>query len=178
MTVGEFWDQQDFSYLVTYPFNRGPKMIALEEAAKTLFRKTRQGLLTAPAAQLPDMREQLRRLKRNNDLGMLALTEGLDAFHITATPVALIEKDTPEASALADLLRTPVVDQTHWMCAPVYRDALAFYDEQNGLVGVLNICFECDRMLTDTGKELEADTATYQALHNYLAQAGHPIVES
>lgn len=62
-------------------------------------------------------------------------------------------------------------------CAPFYRDALVFYNKQDELVRVLNICFECFAMITDAKIGVEADVATYQALRSYLAAAGHPIVE-
>ena len=154
MTTAEFWNKQEFSCLVTYSFNRGAKLIALQEAAKMLFRKARQEPLFAPPAQLPEMRNQLRRLERNNDLEMLDLTPDTSAFHIIASPVALVKRHSSDAQAFSEILRAPIINQLHWMCGPVYRDALAFYDAQDKLVSVLNICFGCDRMLTDMGKEV------------------------
>lgn len=137
MTAAEFWDQQPFSYLVTYSFNRGPKLASLREASKVLFRQTRQNLLTASLEQLPEMRNQLQRLEQNNGLAMLALTPDANAFHITATPIAVIKVGTLQVAAVAESLRIPVVNLFYWMCWPTYRDALAFYNEQNELVSVL-----------------------------------------
>ncbi|MGI4760372.1 MAG: hypothetical protein ACRYF0_06685 [Janthinobacterium lividum] len=176
MTIGEFWKYQAFAYLVTYSFNRGPKLAALTVAAKAWLQLTRKQLLTSPSAQLPEIREKLRLLERTYDLDMLTLTQNKAAFHITASPVASIEKHSADALALATILQVPVVDQMHWLCGPVYRDALAFYDEQDRLLSVLNICFSCDRMVTDTGREIQADSATYSALSSYLTQLGHLIV--
>lgn len=176
MTTGEFWKQQKFSYLVTYSFNRGPKFSALREAAKTRCQLTRKQLLTSPSAQLPALREELRLLERTYDLEAMNLTQGSSAFHITASPVAMIEKNTLATQTLAAILQTPVVNQNDWMCGPVYRDALAFYDEQDRLVSVLNVCFNCEYMMTDTGRAIQADAATYEALSSYLTHLGHPIV--
>jgi hypothetical protein len=176
MTTDEFWRRQEFSYLVTYSFNRGPKLAALRDAAKALFQQTRKKLLTTVSAQLPALREQLRLLEQTYSLDSLTLTQGHAAFHITASPVARIEKDTVVAQKLASILQAPVVNQMHWMCGPIYRDAGAFYDEEHRLVNVLNICFSCDRMVTAAGVEIAADTNTYQALSIYLVQLGHLIV--
>jgi len=176
MTISEFWKQQNFAYLVTYSFNRGPKLAALMVAAKALFLLTRQQLLTAPSAQLPEMRQKLRLLERTYDLGMLTLTQNKVAFHITASPVVRIEKDSAEAFFLAAILQVPVADQIHLMCGPVYRDALAFYDEQDSLLSVLNVCFSCHHMVADTEQEIQADSATYSALSSYLTRLGHLIV--
>lgn len=88
----------------------------------------------------------------------------------------MIEKNTLATQTLAAILQTPVVNQNDWMCGPVYRDALAFYDEQDRLVSVLNVCFNCEYMMTDTGCAIQADAATYEALSSYLTHLGHPIV--
>ena len=176
MTTDEFWEKLEFSYLVTYSFNRGPKLAALQEAAKALSQQTRRKLLTATSAQLPALREHLRLLERTYDLDLLPLTQGGTAFHVTASPVARIENDTDVAQKLAAILQAPVINQMHWMCGPTYRDAITFYDEEHRLVSVLNICFTCDQMVTDTGVEIAADTNAYQALSSYLAQLGHQIV--
>jgi len=178
ITVAEFWKQQDFSYLITYSFNRGPKLDALRKAAKSLFQQTRSALLTASKYQLPALREQLRLLERTHDLDLLTLTQGPAAFHITASPIAKVEKNTLAAQELASLLQVSVSNQLHLMCGPVYRDALAFYDEQDRLLSVLNICFGCDQMVTAGGQKLEADTTTYQVLRTYLLQLGHSIAAS
>ena len=94
-----------------------------------------------------------------------------------ASPVAKIAAETPEAACLAVILAASVSEQDHWMCAPVYRDALAFYDGQDNLCGVLNICFGCDKMITHQQREVTAGTATYQELKQFMTGLGHVISE-
>ncbi|MGI4874047.1 MAG: hypothetical protein ACRYFX_23050 [Janthinobacterium lividum] len=173
MTAGEFWNKQEFSYLVTYSFNRGPKLEAYQQAAQAWFKLIRASLLTAPPAQLSALREQLRLLERTHDLTRLSLTDEAGAFHLTASPVSVISQGTSAAQEIAGLFQLPVVDEPAWMCAPVYRDALAFYDEQDQLLGVLNICFDCEWMVTHTGQRVQADTAAYEGLRACLGRAGH-----
>ncbi|UOQ99933.1 hypothetical protein MUN81_10625 [Hymenobacter sp. 5317J-9] len=177
MTTHEFWQTTPFSYLITYSLNRGAKWEALCMAAKHQFAALRKELLTADAAQLPAMRDNLSSLERNRDLDLLPLTESSGAYHITASPIARIAAESPAAAQLAAILAIPVQQQLHWMCAPVYRDALAFYDSQDNLCAVLNICFGCDRMITHELQEISADTAAYKALKQYLIELGHVIEE-
>ena len=117
-------------------------------------------------------------LERTHGLDLLTLTEGLNAYHITAEPVAAIGAKSAAAQALADWLQLPVVNQLHSMCGPLYRDALAFYGERKQLVGVLNICFSCNQMVNHAGQEVQADTAGYQALRAFLTELGHQISEN
>ena len=177
MTTNQFWRAQSFSYIVTYSFNRGAKLDALLHAAHQQFAEVRKELLTAPIEWLPAMRENLRSLEQGRNLMLLPLTEELKTFQITASPVARIAVETPDATRLAAILAKPVWDQAHWMCAPVYRDALAFYDSQDNLCGVLNICFGCDRMITHRQQDVAADTTTYQELKKFFVDLGHNIVE-
>ena len=106
----------------------------------------------------------------------MLLTEGLNTFQITAAPVARIGAKMSEAVRLAAILTTPVREQDHWMCGPIYRDALTFYDSQRNLCGVLNSCFECDRMINHQLQEVSAETATYRELKHLIAELGHVIL--
>jgi hypothetical protein len=177
MTTAKFIAKQNYSYIISYSFNRGAKMMQLAEAAKVLFQSVRRNLLAADSAKLPAMRAQLRNLEQVWGLDLMSLTEPNGSFHITATPIAKIYAGTDEAKQLRDILLTPVVNQYDWMCAPLYRDALAFYDDDDKLINVLNICFGCDQMLANTQKQISADAATYKALRHYLTDMGHDITE-
>lgn len=178
MTIHEFWRTQSFSYIQTYSLNRGAKLDALSLAASQQFTALRQQLIITNAAQLPAIRENLRSLEHGRDLTLMPLTDKAGAFQITASPVAKIAAGTLAAVGLAAILAVPVRQQYDWMCALVYRDALAFYDSRDNLCGVLNICFGCDRMITHQQKEIAADTATYQNLKQFLTELGHVITES
>jgi len=85
--------------------------------------------------------------------------------------------ETPEAACLAVILAALVPEQDHWMCAPVYRDALAFYDGQDNSCGVLNSCFGCDKMITHQQREVTAGTAAYQELKQFMTGLGHVTSE-
>ena len=44
---------------------------------------------------------------------------------------------------LLKVLKIPYENHSDWMCAPIYRDAIVFRDENDQVVLPLNICFEC-----------------------------------
>ena len=177
MTTAEFISRQDYSYIITYSLNRGEKHTRLKAAARELFKQRRKRLLTANAPELPAIRAQLRSLELIWGLDLMPLTDSAGAFQITASPIAIIKSDSTDVAQIRRFLQQPVVNSFDWMCAPVYRDALVFYDAQDKAIGVLNICFGCDRMLTHMGEEVCADTATYQGLKQVLMHLGHSIVE-
>ena len=93
----------------------------------------------------------------------------------TATAVARLAAGSAAVQQLAQVLQKPSKQECYAMCPPVYRDALAFYNEADQLVSVLNICFECRFMQTDQHVPVEADMATYDFLRAFLLQLGHPL---
>ncbi len=164
MTIGEFWKQQEFSYLVTYSFNRGPK---LEEE----IRRMKVELAAARFMRRPELQRRLYSLEHFSG----KLTEGLLDLHLTATIIAEMAKTSAVTQQLAAICTASTKQDCYAGCLPVYRDALAFYSEERKLLSVFNICFECYYMATDAGVHIEADNSTYQRLRDFLVQLGHPI---
>ena len=164
MTAGQFWELRQFSYLETYSFNRGPKRAALIQQAQ-------QELRTAHYMRQPALRTLLEHLENGRD----TLTQGLKDLHSTAICVAKIAHGSAQAQQVAAIFRQAGQQQAYAMCWPIYRDALAFYDAQDKLLRVLNICFKCQYTQADNGSYVEARAAFYQGLRAYLAQQGQPI---
>ena len=164
MLLNDFWKQQRFRYLVTYSFQRGPELLALKKQL----------------AQAPETARYLRRAAIQQQLKMLeshanTLTQGLGAIDPTATLGKRLAADSAEVQQLAHVVQRASEQKCYAMCPPIYRDALAFYNEADELVSVLNICFECRSMRTDQREHVEANMATYDFLRDFLVQAGHPI---
>ena len=179
MTASQFWQLQQFSYLETYSFNRGPKLAALHAATTAAIDQTRLALQTAPFRDQRKLYHQLRALQGKIDHLILEkpLTDKSGAFDATADKIALVRQASAPAQRLRAVFEQPANQVAHFMCLPIYRDALAFYDEQGRLLGVLNICLECLAMRTETGLRLTADVAAYEALQLLLSELGHPIEE-
>ncbi|MCC3160357.1 hypothetical protein LJ737_24185 [Hymenobacter sp. 15J16-1T3B] len=177
MTSVEFWQQlPPFEYLVTYSFNRGPKLQQLQHAADQEKRALRLQLLSSTGPQLQQFRAALRRCEAfSSELLNSPLTTDGSAFNLTATPITTL--DAAAAREIGALLSRAVLRHFDWMCSPVYRDALAFHAADGRLRSVLNICFQCDRMRTGTGHEVQADAAVYQELKTLLQRLGHPIAD-
>lgn len=175
MTTADYWQRlPPFDHVVTYSFNRGPRLEQLLQAAEQEMQELRRQLLTSTGARLQQLRAAIRRCEAiGAEQDRLLLTTGPATFNSTATPIA-----QPAAATVAEigaLLRRPVVQRFDWMCAPVYRDALAFCTADGRLLSVLNICFQCDQLMTDVGQQVQADASVYRALKTLLQGLGHPI---
>lgn len=179
MTSADYWHQlPPFDHIITYSFNRGAKLERLEQAAEQLIASTRQELLAARFMRRPVLVRRLDDLAKRNDLQMLRLTDEHQAFHLTATPVAVLRPADSVVTQLQATLQLPLVN--HWlaMCWPVFRDALVFYDVAGRISSVLNICFQCSYMQDEHGEDIAADAAVFTQLKALLQRLGHPIPNS
>lgn len=175
MNTLEYWRGLRFDYIITYSLLRGPKWEHLVEAMRQEKDISRRALLTATPAELPELRARLKRIERKNDLETLLTTAGNQAYNITATPTATLNRDSTEVEELGRILQMPCQNLLYFMCAPVFRDALAFYNAKHELAGVLNICFGCNVMQTESGQDVEADYHVYGQLREWFQQFVHQI---
>jgi hypothetical protein len=177
MTAARFWELQQFSYIETYSFNRGPKLAALHAATTAAIEQTRLAMATAPFRDQRKLGYQLRTLQGEiaHLLTEKPLTDKQGAFEATAERIALVRQDSAAALRLRAIFEKPAKQVVHFMCLPIYRDALAFYNAQGQLLRVLNSCFECLAMRTESGVTVEADVVAYEELQQLLRELGHPI---
>jgi len=175
MTIADYTTGLQFEYVTTYSLLRGLKWERALTAIRQEIAANRKLLLTAKAKQLLEVRQRLKLLHQGNNLEQARLTEGREAYNITATPIAMLQRQTADVNKLMAILETPLESHSYWMCGPVFRDALAFYDEKHQLMTVLNICFGCEQIQNESGVEIQADTTVYTALHQWFTALGHEI---
>jgi len=83
-----------------------------------------------------------------------------------------------QAARLKEILMTKVEHVNRWMCWPIYRDAVIFYNKNHDLVSVLSICFSCDDLKATGFGSLDADEKTYQLLRSFFTEIGHGLQEN
>lgn len=176
-TVAEFWRQQNFAYLETYSFNRGPASEADYERLSQEIAAVRQELQTARYMDLAKLRRKLRELEQELEGGKCNIlwSAARLSTDFTARKIATLASDAGMIRHLTNMFEKAVEQEGFFMCPPIYRDALVFYNDQAQRVQVLNICFECQMMATAYGQLIEANFDTYDALQETLMQLGHPI---
>ncbi len=112
---------------------------------------------------------------RNPTEARVRLTDQTGKLHSTAKLISSCTRQDKMAEELELILTVPVTEQHLWMCAPVYRDAIAFYDQEDKVVSVLNICFQCDSLLNQHEQRLDTDYSVFKRLRTLLTEVGHPI---
>jgi hypothetical protein len=96
-------------------------------------------------------------------------------LHFSAVKINRIEKANPKSIRLIEILKTEINDVPNWMCSPIYRDAILFYDKNETLIKQLNICLSCEYMETELFNHINADFKTYELMQEYLIEIGHKI---
>ena len=93
----------------------------------------------------------------------------------TSEKISSFQRNSQDVIKLNHILETEVTNLPSWMCLPIYRDAIVFYNKAGEIVSALNICFECSYIENDKGINIDADESTYGLLKSFLTSKGHKI---
>ena len=96
-------------------------------------------------------------------------------FHFSSLKTNTIEKNNTKLNILINALKIKPTNIIDWMCAPIYRDAIIFYDTNKEIISCLNICFSCEKMELEKLNHIIADTRTYELLKEFFINHGHHI---
>ena len=162
-----------FDYVEMYSFQRGTEF---EEINKT---------------SRPEYEKLKIRKEKHNDLTVLEkkryyelhllfgftqyLIDDTGQFHPSSTKTNTFKATDPQINILKNILLTEIVDVPSWMCAPIYRDAIVFYDKLNRIISTLNICLSCEYMETKMFFHINGDNKTYDLLRQFFIELGHKI---
>ncbi|MEH1006895.1 MULTISPECIES: hypothetical protein [unclassified Winogradskyella] len=165
----EFIENIDFEYFETYSLQRGEKFEGKIKSLESEFAniKSKNGGNKTQKNRLSELNELL------NFTQVIINEKG--QFHFSAEKINRIEKTDSKSKRLIEILKTEIKDIPNWMCAPIYRDAILFYDKNENLVQQLNICLSCEYMETELFNHINADFKTYELMREFLIEIGHKI---
>ncbi len=167
----DFINELKFDYAETYSFQRG---IEWEEYLKSALTEY----------QALHRRKEIHRITKEQEekyeyLHKLTTTQFLiDAdgnFHASSEKIQTLKKNDFKLKELVAILEVDANDVPAWMCGPVYRDAIVFYDNSGQIISTLNICFSCQYMATKMFSEIMADVKVYHLLRDFFVELGHEI---
>lgn len=164
----DFIESIKFEYFETYSFQRKGD---LEIYTQLLKKYKDEDSLSA------EEKEELKRLRKLNlytkgDNFIFIENGGLNA---TADLICRSDKSSNLNNELIELLKNPFVDYIAYMCPPIYRDAILFYDADKKLVDGINICFGCNSVINLNKKEVFTGKVVYEKLKDFLQLLGHKI---
>jgi len=173
MSSRAYVDQLNFDYVKTYSFQRGRKFDEDLKAFQDEFYKLRQLKMGQKKLSATDEKRYSELLKLPGKTNSLLDENG--QFHYSSEQTHTFKKETPELALILTLLKKEPLNVPAWVCAPIYRDAIVFYDKFDRIVSVLNICFSCSNMETKTRHHINADVKTYEELKEFFLSIGHQI---
>lgn len=101
MSIADCWKQQSFHHLITYSFNRGAKLAALQTAADQALAEL---AATPPADCLRQfkLKRQLREVQAATELGAYRqrILNAQGTFDNTAEQIAVVEQNSDAAKQL------------------------------------------------------------------------------
>lgn len=101
-----------------------------------------------------------------------ATEEGL--FQSGSKRTGTFKNDHPIAQRIKQILQTEIEYSFAFLCAPVYREALVFYDSNDKVISILNICLTCLHMTAERSP-IKCDYKAYEWLRRLFQELGHEI---
>ncbi|RYZ86208.1 MAG: hypothetical protein EOP04_14335 [Proteobacteria bacterium] len=173
MTTSQYIDSFRFISISTFSFQRGEEYLRLNlEMKKRLQSLNVRRYKKNDLSEVQDNEFQ----DLSTRLGTTSyLTDSDGSFHESARKISGDVINGDISNRLVEILRTSVVNLANWMCAPVYRDAVVFYDVDYKIVSVLNVCFSCEALSLENGQLLEADITVFPMLRDLFMSLGHEL---
>ena len=169
----DYINNLSFDYFETYSLQRGIEFEQFLTSSKPEYEK------------LKLRREKRKDLNAVEESRFLVLQELLGhtqylindkgAFHPSAKKIATFKSIDLEADELKEILTTEIKEVPSWLCAPLYRDAIVFYNNAGHIISTLNICLSCQYMETTMFNHVRGDHLTYDLLKSFFLRVGHKV---
>ncbi|AFD08599.1 hypothetical protein [Solitalea canadensis] len=164
-----------FDYVETYSFQRGSDYeenlkVIKSEYNRLKVRKERRNNLTE--------REQLRFSELESLLSFMLLINDKGQFHPSSKKTSSFQNGNAIVEQLINILKTEVRNIPMWMCAPIYRDAIVFYNQAAEIVSTLHVCLSCEYMVTKEFHHVNGDNEMYKLLKTFFIDIGHDVEDA
>lgn len=166
----DFINNLAFDYVETYSFQRGTEY----ELQQKTFAKEYDNLKSRKSKLTLEEEERLSALDKICGFTQYLLDDS-NQFHYSSIKTNTFSSTDTKVELLKNILRTEIIDIPSWMCAPMYRDAFVFYNNENKIVSVLNVCLSCQYMKTTKFNHINADWKTYDLLKRFFIDIGHEV---
>ncbi len=158
----------DFAYLKVYSGLRGDSFTAFSKQIEEEIARLEVLLPKARYMQQQKLNRKIEALKNQINIYNVRLINAQAITHPNAKELASLEKNDTRFPKLMNFLNREGRQEAISMCLPVYREAIAFFDKEDQINGILHLCFECHWIVNEEGNAFYYGTSDYPELENFL----------
>jgi len=174
MTINSYIESLDFDYIKTYSGFRGEEFEKFRKKCKEKIDVLEETIKTARFMQQAVIQKEISNLHQEIMVHNLRVIDKDGTLHPSTKVIAHAQKENQLVKNIIQaLMHHPRPNVSG--CAPVYRDAIVFYSNENKIMGILHCCFSCSRIQNDDRKNFKLDSRSYSMMKNILRKVGHPI---
>ena len=164
----DFISELSFDYVETYSLQRGEQYEENNSSNKREYEQLKQRKFRKN--DLSDLQE-IRFIELENLVGYTQyIRNEKGEFHPSAKKTNTFKSTDQQGIDLQNILKTKIQNIPDWMCAPIYRDALVFYNKNGEILETLNICLSCQHMETRMFNQINGDFVTYDLLKHFFIE--------
>lgn len=113
--------------------------------------------------------------KRDDDATMYDLVKEEHLGQLGSKRTGIFKNDHPTAERIKEILQTEIEESMAFLCMPIYREALVFYDSNDKIVSLLNICLTCLELHAAPHNRIKGDYKAFEWLRRLFQGLGHEI---
>lgn len=172
----DFINNLIFNHVETCTFQRGKDFqkntkLNQDEYERLKRQKAKQNILS------PEEEKSYKVLDRLLNQTQYLINEKGD-FHPSSKRTHTFLKGDSKIAEIKYILQTEIIEIPRWLCAPIYRYALVFFDTDHKIVAALNICLTCQFIETSMFNHVNADSETYYKLRRFFIDIGYEVENS
>jgi len=177
VSSADFVSLLEYDHIETYSFQRGDEYMRHQQYSIEEYNRLDRVIQKAIKADGEIKQEYVSRfeqLKKQVGKTQFLINE-YDKLNFSAQLTHTFNEDDAIVQKIDTILRTPAKDVPAWMCAPIFRDGIVYYDKSHSIIACLNICFSCEYMMLNEYTYINADASVYAMLKNLFISLGHEI---
>ncbi|WP_276483129.1 hypothetical protein [Paraflavitalea pollutisoli] len=173
ITAPAYFTALSFSYIETFSIGRSLAAIEKQAAFKAEYKELMQKRIRRISFTSKDEKRIWEVESLMNSLYSLYDVHG--GINYAAERTHTFNGNHVRTAELLHALQIPVLDIPYYMCAPIYRDGVVFYDVDGNVVSMLSVCLSCYQLQIADGRSIDADCATYDHLKKFFIDLGHEV---
>lgn len=171
----EFIQNLNFEYSISYSGLRGEKFLSLEIENKKEIEQIEKEIESARFMQKTRLKNRIEYLETEINAYNSRIINKDGKLHKSTEIVRKFEKSSEDIKSIFKILNFKFEEQAFTMCPLIRRDSIAFYSNEDKIVGILQMCFSCWWIKNENEEDFEVDHKIFPVFKEKLIELGHQI---
>lgn len=166
----------NYKYLKTYSGLRGAKYSNFVNKVNNQIKRLQAKGKTVDLAEQQKINNEVNQLKRSMFESNILIVNNNGEVHSTTSEMSTLQHNEKYADYIFQFFEHFSLDEPFsTRCLPVYRDSIVFFDDNDNIIKMIHICFQCANIKDGNNKNYFISDEGYHYFKQLLKELGHQI---